>query len=150
MEIEKEDITWIEKIQEKERHYIVNDSLHVPKNSKNGYYRMVQRCLSESQWANNGGVFIPYVPPTKTEIENIKRQKVFCKPLQFRKALRQLGFHSAVMAYIKNLSEEEQEEWRFASIIHRLDPMVLSLQEFFEKTDQQIDRLFRIAKTQKA
>jgi hypothetical protein len=79
----------------------------------------------------------PYVEPVPESIS----------PLQARKALRAVGLMDAVKAYVATLSEEEQEEWEYATEIRRNNHIIASGAAALEMTPEQIDDLFRLGVT---
>lgn len=63
-------------------------------------------------------------------------------PLQARKALRAAGYKSAVDAYVATLSEEDQEEWEYATAVERTHPVIVNGGAALGLTSDQIDQLF--------
>jgi len=78
---------------------------------------------------------------------NAIRANMYCGPLQIRKALRAAGLHTAVVAYVAGADEETQEAWEYAGEFRRLDPFILAAQVALNKTDEEVDDLFRLALT---
>ena len=68
-------------------------------------------------------------------------------PLQIRKALRQIGIKSAVDAYVAMLDEEEQEAWEYCIEVYRNNPILIAGAAALNKTEADIDDLFRLAAT---
>ena len=75
------------------------------------------------------------------------RENLSCGPLQFRKALRAAGLHTAAIAYVDASDDETKEAWEYASEFKRLDPFILSAQTALGKTDEEVDALFQLALT---
>ena len=76
------------------------------------------------------------------------RSSMRCGPLQLRRALRAMGEMETINNYMNNLaSDEVKEAWDYATVIPRLDPLVVGLQEILEKTDEEVDQLFELALT---
>jgi hypothetical protein len=68
-------------------------------------------------------------------------------PLQARKALRALGLHAQVVAYVATLSDEAQEEWEYCTTVKRADSLVVTAARFLEMSEPQIDDFFRLGET---
>ena len=77
----------------------------------------------------------------------IWRETTSVGPLQLRRALRAMGEMDAINAYMETASEEVKEAWKYATIIPRLDPLVVGLQSVMERTDEEVDQLFELALT---
>lgn len=75
------------------------------------------------------------------------RESTECGPLQFRRALRQMGEMETIDAFMGAAPEEVVEAWEYATRIVRLDPLVLALQQQLGRTDEEVDDLFRLALT---
>ena len=83
----------------------------------------------------------------QTQIE-MWRESTRVGPLQLRRALRQMGEMATVKTYMETqATEEEQEAWEYATVIPRLDPLVVGLQGILERTDEEVDQLFELALT---
>jgi hypothetical protein len=93
--------------------------------------------------AGEWGAVAPYVQPPEPPVS--VPQKI--TPLQARKALRQLGWKAAVDAFVATLSEEEQEEWDFATEYRRDNAIIAKGATALGLTQEQIDELFRLAVT---
>lgn len=68
-------------------------------------------------------------------------------PLQMRRALRQQGLTEAVAAYVAQQNADTQDAWEYAVEIRRDDALIASAARAMNKTDAQIDDLFRLALT---
>jgi len=68
-------------------------------------------------------------------------------PLQARKALRAVGLHGAVTAYVASLPEDQQEEWEYAIEVRRDNPIIAAGAAMLELSDEQVDDLFRLGET---
>lgn len=75
------------------------------------------------------------------------RSSLRCGPLQLRKALRQLGLYDEVETAINNLGGEALEAWSVAATIRRLDPVVLQLQSIIDKSENEVDDIFILARS---
>jgi hypothetical protein len=91
-------------------------------------------------WSRVGGVFTAPAPQPEPVPQSIT-------PLQARKALRALGLHAQVTAYVATLSEEEQEAWEYCISVERQDGLVVTAATLLGMTSTQIDDLFRLGKT---
>lgn len=65
-------------------------------------------------------------------------------PLQARKALRQINAFAAVAAFVETLSDEEREEWEYATRIRRDNPIIAAGATALGWTPEQVDGLFRL------
>ena len=68
-------------------------------------------------------------------------------PLQIRKALRQMELKASIDAYLATQDDETQESWEYAVQIERDNPLIAAAAAELEKTDAEIDDLFRLAAT---
>lgn len=76
-----------------------------------------------------------------------RRQSMVCGPLQLRKALRQTGLYSSVVAAVAAADEETQEAWEYASEVRRLDSFVEGMRLVLGKTHEEVDAIFDLAVT---
>lgn len=75
------------------------------------------------------------------------RKATKCGPLQMRRALRATGLLELVKSFMLNAPEEVVEAWEYATEIYRLDPFVMGIQSSLQKTDIEVDDLFKLALT---
>jgi len=75
------------------------------------------------------------------------RENLECGPLQIRRAIRQFGYKQAIEDWLAKADEDTREDWQVATVIKRLDPMVLQVQKVLGATDEQVDNLFELGKT---
>lgn len=68
-------------------------------------------------------------------------------PLQIRKALRQMGLKAAIDTFIAGQDEEVQEAWEYAVQIDRDNALIAAAAAQLNKTEADIDDLFRLAVT---
>ena len=68
-------------------------------------------------------------------------------PLQIRKALRQMEIKASIDAYLATQDDETQESWEYAVQIDRDNPLIAAAAAELEKTEADIDDLFRLAAT---
>ena len=68
-------------------------------------------------------------------------------PLQARKALRIKGFRAAVDAYVAMLSDDEQEEWEYATEIRRDNSIIGAGVAAGIMTEAQVDEVFILGDT---
>lgn len=66
-------------------------------------------------------------------------------PLQMRKALRKIGLKSTVDAFVATLDEESREEWEYALMIERNNPLLSAAAEALGMDQAQLDGLFVMA-----
>lgn len=83
----------------------------------------------------------------QAEALNAWREHTHCGPLQFRRALRASGLMDAVKTYLESANEEVAEAWEYATKIDRMDPFILAVQQLLNKTDEEVDNLFKLALT---
>ena len=91
-------------------------------------------------WSYADGVFT--APPPQPE-----PVPASASPLQIRKALRQMGLKASIDAYIATQDDETQESWEYAVQIDRDNPLIAAAADELEKTEAEIDDLFRLAAT---
>lgn len=68
-------------------------------------------------------------------------------PLQIRKALRQMELKAPIDDYIATQDEETQEAWEYAVQIDRDNPEIAAAAAELDKSEADIDDLFRLAAT---
>jgi hypothetical protein len=68
-------------------------------------------------------------------------------PLQIRKALRAAGLKALVDQFLESLSEEQREEWEYATVVRRDNGTLNQAATLLGKTSREIDDLFRLAAT---
>lgn len=68
-------------------------------------------------------------------------------PLQFRKALNQLGLRKLVDDYVKTLDQDAQDSWEYATIVERDNPLLNAASVFLKKNSDDVDDIFRLAST---
>lgn len=81
------------------------------------------------------------------KIVNSWRANTSCGPLQMRRALRASGLLDVVNQYLETADEEVVEAWEYATKIDRDDPFILAVQQLLNKTDEEVDNLFKLALT---
>jgi hypothetical protein len=91
-------------------------------------------------WLFDGSNFIAPAPAVVPVPQSIT-------PLQARKALRALGLHAQVVAYVATLSDEAQEDWEYCITVERLNGLVVTAATALGMSEPQIDDLFRLGKT---
>ena len=133
---------WIETVMDQGESWLVNGVKFIPKAQVGGQASQVQ------QWIDEGGqVTYPHVPTPEEELQ-AWRENGKVGPLQIRRALRAMGEMETVKTYMETqATEEEQEAWEYATVIPRLDPLVVGLQGILERTDEEVDQLFELALT---
>jgi ribosome-associated toxin RatA of RatAB toxin-antitoxin module len=67
--------------------------------------------------------------------------------LQMRRALRRAGLSEAVKAFLATAPEEVVEAWEYATQVERSNPMLVRAAKALNKTDAEVDALFRLAAT---
>lgn len=80
---------------------------------------------------------VPLPPPVPT----------YLTPNQARKALNRLGYRDAVDAYVATLSRDEQDDWEYATSIHRDNPIIAAGAAALGLSAEQVDDLFRMGAT---
>lgn len=70
---------------------------------------------------------------------------VTVSPFQVRRALRQVGLRDLVEGYVNSLGEEGQDAWRYATVIHRDNAILLAGAAALGLSDTQLDDLFTLA-----
>jgi hypothetical protein len=91
-------------------------------------------------WTHDGETFTPPpVPPAPVPAS--------ASPLQIRKALRQMDLKAAIDTFIAAQDEETQEAWEYAVQIDRDNSLIAQAAAVLEKTEADIDALFRLAVT---
>jgi hypothetical protein len=90
-------------------------------------------------WIRNqqGGYEPSPVPPVPAHVT----------PRQMRKALRIIGVRSVVDAYVATLTEEQQEDWEYATTIDRNNELIAMAGAGLGMTEDQVNDLFRLAAT---
>lgn len=74
-----------------------------------------------------------------------KREVMHCKAWQIRRALTAIGVRDAVELVISQADRDTRDMWDFAMSYKRTHPIVLSTAASLNKTDEEIDDLFRLA-----
>ena len=94
--------------------------------------------------------FGPGDKPTEAELDSLAIPQPVpssVSPLQIRKALRQMELKASIDAYIATQDDETQESWEYAVQIDRDNPLIAAAAAELEKTEAEIDDLFRLAAT---
>lgn len=68
-------------------------------------------------------------------------------PLQMRRALRAAGLKDGIDDFLVGAGEEAQEAWEYATEIRRDNPLVAMAAAELDKSDDELDDLFRLAAT---
>ena len=84
--------------------------------------------------------------PTPAERLQLLRERAVVTALQFRRALRQLGYITAVRNYIAGLSEDDQEYFQMVYEVRRLDPELETMRVALGRTHAQLDEVFLTAR----
>lgn len=79
----------------------------------------------------------PPVPPTPVPAE--------VSPRQIRQALTAIGLRSAVEAAVAASDQDTKDWWEFATVFERQHPMVISMAQALDVTEQQLNDLFILA-----
>lgn len=92
-----------------------------------------------NSWINSGSPVAPYVAPTAEE-----RRAFFptLSPRQIRLVLNTLGITEGMVEAALEGDPEGLIEWRYATQVSRLHPLVVYLGEHFELPPEQIDSLW--------
>lgn len=118
----------------------------------------IPRCavqISDAQWGrlveNQGalrwnGTEVVDVDPSSAEAPPASAPAAIT-PLQARKALRSAGLKAHLDAYVAGLSEAEQEEWEYATLVERSHPVIVNGGIALGLSEQQIDELFVLGAT---
>lgn len=69
----------------------------------------------------------------------------FVRALNLRRALNKKGIRSDVEDYVKNSSQDIQDEWNFSMVLQRSGPFILALQNTLKISDEEMDDIFRLA-----
>lgn len=106
----------------------------------NGYFvllRSKNRHLNLSEYITeeNIGVSFGPLPDPPSEVG----------PLQFRRALRQVGLKNMIDAAISVQSDEIRESWEYATVFKRNDPLLLGLASQLGISQSVVDEVFWIA-----
>lgn len=75
------------------------------------------------------------------------RSRMVVSPLQIRRALRQVGLYTSVMAYVGTQDEDTQDAWEYAVEIRRDDALINTAATGLGVTPADVDDLFRLAAT---
>lgn len=73
--------------------------------------------------------------------------QVRATPRQIRLALNQLGLRSAVDAYIAQADQTTRDNWEYATTIERNNALIATAAAVLNKTTEEVDNLFALAKT---
>ncbi len=68
-------------------------------------------------------------------------------PRQMRLALSQLGMLSAVQAFVDAGGEQVHISWEYATEFSKSHPLVMAAKVALNRTDEEIDQIFRLAAT---
>ena len=78
----------------------------------------------------------------------IQEIKLSCSTWQFRKALNVLGLRAAVEdAVVASNNQDVIDGWEFANEIERYNPLVIQFSQLLNKTDAEMDALFKLARS---
>lgn len=66
-------------------------------------------------------------------------------PVQMRKALRQSGLKPVFDSWLASQDEDVQDTWEYSTVIHRNNPLIAAAATATNRTEKEIDDLFRLA-----
>lgn len=72
---------------------------------------------------------------------------IFASAKQIRLAMTQLGWRTAVEAYVAGADQDAKDTWQFGVGFGRQDKFIFDMAAAAQKTDEETDALFDLAKT---